>query len=67
MSANALAPFKRLTIKIGSALLVDKTGRLRAAWLADLAADIAARLGSSVRPGVPFPGILPPAGPRPLG
>jgi glutamate 5-kinase len=42
MSANALAPYKRLTIKIGSALLVDKTGKLRAAWLADLAADIAA-------------------------
>jgi glutamate 5-kinase len=39
---NALAPFKRLTIKIGSALLVDKTGKLRGAWLADLAADIAA-------------------------
>ena len=38
---NALAPYKRLTIKIGSALLVDKTGKLRAAWLADLAADIA--------------------------
>ena len=42
MSANALAPYKRLTIKIGSALLVDKAGKLRAAWLADLAADIAA-------------------------
>jgi glutamate 5-kinase len=42
MSANALAPYKRLTIKIGSALLVDKTGKLRAAWLADLAVDIAA-------------------------
>ncbi|KKC33427.1 glutamate 5-kinase [Devosia psychrophila] len=42
MSANALAPYKRLTIKIGSALLVDKTGRLRADWLAGLAADIAA-------------------------
>lgn len=39
---NALAPYKRLTIKIGSALLVDKAGRLRAAWLADLATDIAA-------------------------
>ncbi|MET3927856.1 glutamate 5-kinase [Devosia sp. 2618] len=39
---NALAPYKRLTIKIGSALLVDKTGKLRAAWLADLASDIAA-------------------------
>jgi glutamate 5-kinase len=42
MSANALAPYKRLTIKIGSALLVDNKGKLRAAWLADLAADIAA-------------------------
>ncbi|KKC35033.1 glutamate 5-kinase [Devosia epidermidihirudinis] len=39
---NALAPYKRLTIKIGSALLVDKQGKLRAAWLADLASDIAA-------------------------
>ncbi|MDB5622677.1 MAG: glutamate 5-kinase [Devosia sp.] len=37
---NALAPYKRLTIKIGSALLVDRSG-LRSAWLADLAADIA--------------------------
>ena len=39
---NALAPYKRLTIKIGSALLVDIKGKLRSAWLADLAADIAA-------------------------
>lgn len=38
---NALASYRRLTIKIGSALLVDKTGKLRASWLADLAADIA--------------------------
>ncbi|WP_408639791.1 glutamate 5-kinase [Devosia beringensis] len=42
MRANALAPYKRLTIKIGSALLVDKQGELRSAWLADLAEDIAA-------------------------
>jgi glutamate 5-kinase len=43
MSANALAPYKRLTIKIGSALLVDgKTGRLRSEWLRSLAADLAA-------------------------
>ncbi|MBU1306092.1 MAG: glutamate 5-kinase [Alphaproteobacteria bacterium] len=42
MSGNALAPYRRLTIKIGSALLVDRQGRLRAEWLADLAADIAA-------------------------
>ena len=40
---NALAPYKRLTIKIGSALLVDKQGKLRAAWLADLAAVSAAK------------------------
>ena len=39
---NALVPYRRLTIKIGSALLVDKTGKLRAQWLAGLASDIAA-------------------------
>ena len=38
MSSDALAPYRRLTIKIGSALLVDgKTGKLRAEWLASLA------------------------------
>ena len=41
--SNALAPYRRLTVKIGSALLVDgKTGKLRADWLASLAADLAA-------------------------
>ena len=40
---NALAPYRRLTIKIGSALLVDgNTGKLRADWLRSLAADLAA-------------------------
>lgn len=39
---DALAPYRRLTIKIGSALLVDgKKGKLRAEWLAALAEDIA--------------------------
>ncbi len=39
---NALAPYRRLTIKIGSALLVDgKTGKLRTEWLAALAEDLA--------------------------
>jgi glutamate 5-kinase len=37
-----LARYRRITIKIGSALLVDKSGRLRADWLAALADDIAA-------------------------
>jgi len=41
--SNALAPFRRLTVKIGSALLVDgRTGKLRSAWLESIAADIAA-------------------------
>ena len=40
---NALAPYRRLTIKIGSATIVDgTTGRLRTEWLAALAEDIAA-------------------------
>jgi glutamate 5-kinase len=40
---DALAPYRRITIKIGSALLVDgKTGKLRAQWLRGLAEDIAA-------------------------
>ncbi len=39
LTANS---FKRLTIKIGSALLVDgETGQLRKKWLESLAADIA--------------------------
>ena len=36
-----LAKYRRITIKIGSALLVDRTGRLRADWLAGLAQDVA--------------------------
>jgi glutamate 5-kinase len=37
-----LSPYRRLTIKIGSALLVDSaTGKLRSSWLADLSEDIA--------------------------
>lgn len=43
MSENPLSGYKRLTVKIGSALLVDAaTGRLRANWLKSLAADLAA-------------------------
>ncbi|HVX81208.1 MAG TPA: glutamate 5-kinase [Devosiaceae bacterium] len=40
---DALGPYRRLTIKIGSALLVDgKTGKLRREWLRALAEDLAA-------------------------
>lgn len=43
MARNPLANYKHLTIKVGSALLVDaETGKLRANWLKSLAADIAA-------------------------
>jgi glutamate 5-kinase len=43
MSADALAPYRRLVVKIGSALLVDRaSGRVRADWLASLAQDLAA-------------------------
>lgn len=39
---NALAPYRRLVIKIGSALLVDaQSGKLREDWLATLAQSIA--------------------------
>lgn len=47
--SNALAPYRRLTIKIGSALLVDgKTGKLRTEWLAALAEDLAALKATGV-------------------
>lgn len=42
MSADILRSYKRITIKIGSALLVGKAGKLRAEWLAQLAEDLAA-------------------------
>jgi len=47
--SDALAPYKRLTIKIGSATIVDPaTGKLRADWLAALAEDLAALHRSGV-------------------
>jgi glutamate 5-kinase len=40
--SNPLAQYRRLTVKIGSALLVDRAGGgLRADWLAGLATDVA--------------------------
>lgn len=41
MTGNALADFRRIVIKIGSALLVDQERRLLGDWLAGLAEDIA--------------------------
>jgi glutamate 5-kinase len=41
MSGNALGDFRRIVIKIGSALLVDQERRLLGDWLAGLAEDIA--------------------------
>lgn len=41
--ADALAPYRRLTIKIGSATIVDaKTGKIKSEWLAALVEDLAA-------------------------
>ena len=41
--ANALAPYRRLTIKIGSATIVDSAnGKVRGDWLAALCEDLAA-------------------------
>ena len=41
-----LADFRRIVVKVGSSLLVDaKAGRLNEAWLASLAADLAALHG----------------------
>jgi len=40
---DALAPFRRLTVKIGSATIVDSaSGKVRTDWLAALAEDLAA-------------------------
>jgi glutamate 5-kinase len=39
---TALSPYRRIVIKIGSALLVDRESGLRAQWLASVASDIAA-------------------------
>jgi glutamate 5-kinase len=47
--SNALAAYRRITIKIGSALLVDgTTGKLRTEWLAALADDLAALRATGV-------------------
>ena len=41
--SDALAPYRRLTIKIGSATIVDSTtGKIRGEWLNALAEDLAA-------------------------
>ncbi len=40
------ATIKRLVVKIGSALLVDKAGAIRSEWLAGVVADIAERVAA---------------------
>jgi glutamate 5-kinase len=46
MKTPALADFRRIAVKVGSALLVDaQAGRLRESWLASLTADLAALHG----------------------
>jgi glutamate 5-kinase len=43
MKIPALADFRRVVVKVGSSLLVDRrAGRLRESWLASLTADLAA-------------------------
>src|SRR5215212_8137623 len=42
MSALSLQDFRRIVVKVGSSLLVDSSaGRMKEAWLASLASDIA--------------------------
>ena len=50
MAARALKDYRRITVKIGSALLVDRASGLRKEWLASLVSDIAdlAAKGSEV-------------------
>ena len=39
---NALRKYRRITVKIGSALLVDRATGLKREWLASLVDDVAA-------------------------
>ena len=41
MSDTSLSAYRRIVIKIGSALLVDRESGLRRAWLESLADDVA--------------------------
>ena len=42
MTIQSLKKYRRITVKIGSALLVDRATGLKRDWLASLADDIAA-------------------------
>ncbi len=48
MTAHPLSSYRRITVKIGSALLVDRASGLKREWLASLCADIAALAGAGV-------------------
>ncbi|MGL4497041.1 MAG: glutamate 5-kinase, partial [Beijerinckiaceae bacterium] len=41
MTTPALSDFKRIVVKVGSSLLVDREKGLKAAWLNALAQDLA--------------------------
>jgi glutamate 5-kinase len=41
MTTQSLKKYKRITVKIGSALLVDRASGLKREWLASLAEDVA--------------------------
>lgn len=52
------ATCRRLIVKIGSALLVDGDGSVRAAWLADVARDIGARVAAGQQVAVVSSGAI---------
>lgn len=49
MSLRQLKSFKRIVVKIGSALLVDRTKGLKRDWLESLGADVAALVGGGTQ------------------
>ena len=63
--AKALAA-RRLVVKVGSALLVDRTGAVRGPWLDGLAADVAGLRCQGRQVGIGTSGAIPP-GPARLG
>ncbi|MDP3898239.1 MAG: glutamate 5-kinase [Mesorhizobium sp.] len=48
MTLRPLSSYRRITVKIGSALLVDRTSGLRRPWLSSMAEDVAILSGQGV-------------------